>query len=116
MDNNNQKKKLKRSEALIKAQRKYYQKIKDEKTEVYQKILKRQIDYLKNYRKKVKVDNPSKYNQIKEKDRIHSNKYYHENKDKILEQRRVIRYNKKDEAFEKFLHDNIIEEMLEINL
>ncbi len=116
MDNKNQKNKLKRSEALIKAQRKYYQKIKDEKSEVYQKIMKRQIDYLKNYRKKVKVENPSRYNQIKEKDRIHSNKYYHENKNKILEQRRVIRYNKRDEAFEKFLNDNIIEEMLEINL
>jgi hypothetical protein len=113
MDNDN---KLKRSKALVKAQRKYYQKIKEQNTEVFQRLMKRQLDYLKNYRKKVKVDNPSKYNQIKEKDRIHSNKYYHENKDKILEQRRVIRYNKRDEAFERFLHDNIIEEMLEKDL
>jgi hypothetical protein len=113
MDND---KKLKRSKALVKAQRKYYQKIKEENTEVFQRLMKRQLDYLKNYRKKVKVDNPSKYNQIKEKDRIHSNKYYHENKDKILEQRRVIRHNKKDEAFERFLHENIIEEMLEKDL
>ena len=74
MDND---KKLKRSKALVKAQRKYYQKIKEENTEVFQRLMKRQLDYLKNYRKKGKVDNPSKYNQIKEKDRIHSNKYYH---------------------------------------
>jgi hypothetical protein len=112
MENN----KPKRSKALIKAQRKYYQKIKEQNTEVFQKLMKRQIDYLKNYRNKVKVNNPSKYNQIKERDRIHSNKYYYENKDKILEQRRAIRYNKRDEAFERFLHDNIIEEMFEINL
>lgn len=117
MENNDDNiKKHKRSKSLIKAQKKYYIKIKSENSPVYQKLVKRQIEYLKNYRNHCKKNNIQQYEKIKEKGKISSRDYYYNNSEKILEQRRIIRYKKKDEDFERFLNDNIIEEIFEKNL
>ncbi len=113
---NDRSEKQKRTKSLHKKQKTKITNIKNENSPVYQKLVKRQIQYLKNYRNHCKENNIQQYEKLKEKGKISSRDYYNNNSEKILEQRRVIRYKKKDEDFERFLNDNIIEEIFEKNL
>ena len=98
-----------RSEALKKAQKKYYDKIKEENSEVYQKLRERNNEYQKTYIRKKKENNVVYCEEQKKKNRVHAKTFYYKNKERILNQRKLIRDKKKDEYLEEFLNSNIKE-------
>jgi hypothetical protein len=86
-------KQYKRSESLIKAQKKYYQKIKDDP-----EYKKKRAEWARKYYS----EHPEKYNKTKElteeekiKNRETVKKYYYANKEKILEKRKKQNQKKK---------------------
>jgi len=98
-------KKPRRSEALKKAQKKYYEKIKNENSEVYKKLRSNHSSYQKDYIKNKRLNNEDFNKQYMEKQKVHSKNFYYNNKEKILEQRRIIRERKKDEYLETFIQN-----------
>tara|TARA_R100000655_G_C2866054_1_gene172438 strand:+ start:220 stop:534 length:315 start_codon:yes stop_codon:yes gene_type:complete len=97
-----------RSESLKKAQKKYYNKIKEEKGVVFEKMRKNQLEYQKKYNKKQR-ENPEKLKEIREKNKIMAKKYYHNNKEKILEQRLSLRREREDKKLLDLITNNLIE-------
>lgn len=97
-----------RSESLKKAQKKYYNKIKEEKGEVFEKMRKNQLEYQKKYNQKQR-NNPEKLAIIREKNKIMAKKYYHKNKEKILNQRLILRREREDQKLVDLLTNNLIE-------
>jgi len=97
-----------RTEALKKAQKKYYEKIKEEKGDVYHNMKKNQLEYQKKYNKKQR-ENPEQLIKLRAKNKEISKNYYHKNKEKILNQRLFIRSKKKDEEIENLLTKQLIE-------
>ena len=97
-----------RTEALKKAQKKYYEKIKEEKGDVYYKMKQNQLEYQKKYNKKQRED-PEKLIELRIKNKQISKNYYHENKEKILNQRLFLRKKRKDEEIENLLSQQLIE-------
>ena len=97
-----------RSESLKKAQKKYYQKIKEEKGAVFEKMRKNQLEYQKRYNAKQR-ENPEKLKLIREKNKVMAKKYYHNNKEKILNQRLSIRRDREDKKLVDLLTNNLIE-------
>jgi hypothetical protein len=84
-----------RSESLIKAQKKYLQKIKDENSIVYQNMKKKHLLYQKQYMDKLREDE-DKFIQYKKERAIYAKSFYNENKIKILEKRFKLRLIKKN--------------------
>lgn len=96
--------KPRRSEALKKAQKKYYEKIKEENNEVYKKLRSNHTTYQKDYIKNKRLNNEDFNKEYMEKQKIHSKNFYYKNREKILKQRRIIRERKKDEYLEEFIN------------
>jgi hypothetical protein len=97
-----------RTIALKKAQKKYYNKIKEEKGEVYQKMKQNQLQYQKTYNQKQRED-PDKLIELRLKNKTISKNYYYKHRDKILEQRLILRNEKKDKEIENLLTKQLLE-------
>lgn len=93
-----------RSEALKNAQKKYLNKIKEEKTEVYQNIIKKQKEYQKNYNKNKELtqNDKDKFNE-------YAKKHYIKNRDIILLKRKEKRMNAKEKEIKELLTDKLLE-------
>ena len=93
-----------RSEALKNAQKKYLNKIKEEKTEVYQNIIKKQKEYQKNYNKNKELtqNDKDKFNE-------YAKKHYIKNRDIILLKRKEKRMNAKEKEIKALLTDKLSE-------
>lgn len=82
-----------RTEAQIKAQKRYYEKIMNDpekKKILYEKMK----QYNKNYNNKIKLENTELYNIKKEKAREYSKKYYYNNLERIREKNKQYYYIK----------------------
>lgn len=95
-----------RSEALKKAQKKYLLKIKEENTEVYKNMMKKQLVYQKEYIKRLR-ENEDKFNNYKKGRAEYARTFYNNNKQNILDKRANIREKKKDEELIKLLEKQI---------
>ncbi len=95
-----------RSEALKKAQKKYLLKIKEENSEVYKNMMKKQLIYQKQYIKKLR-DNEEKFTNYKKGRAEYAKEFYNNNKQNILDKRAKIREKKKDEDLIKLLQKQI---------
>ncbi|VVU95719.1 hypothetical protein CPAV1605_1474 [seawater metagenome] len=95
-----------RSDALKKAQKKYLLKIKEENTEVYKSMMKKQLLYQKQYIKKLREDE-EKFNNYKKGRADYARIFYNNNKQNILDKRAHIREIKKDEDLNKLLQKQI---------
>lgn len=95
-----------RSDALKKAQKKYLLKIKEENTEVYKNMMKKQLVYQKEYIKRLR-DNEEKFNNYKKTRAEYARTFYNNNKQKILDKRASIREKKKDDDLFKLLQKQI---------
>jgi len=95
-----------RSDALKKAQKKYLLKIKEENTEVYKSMMKKQLLYQKQYIKKLREDE-EKFNSYKKGRADYARTFYNNNKQNILDKRAHIREIKKDEELNKLLQKQI---------
>jgi len=93
-----------RSEALKIAQKKYLNKIKEEHTEVYQNIIKKQKEYQKNYNK-----NKELTQEDKDKFNEYAKKHYIKNRDIILLKRKEKRMNAKEKEIKELLTDKLSE-------
>ena len=91
-----------RSESLKKAQKKYLAKIKEENSEVYQKIKKKHLNYQKEYLVKMKEDE-EKYNNYKVQRAKYAKIFYDKNKQLILDKRLKLRQIREDKELEKLL-------------
>jgi hypothetical protein len=98
-------KKNKRSSSLIKAQKKYYEKIKNDP-----EYKKKRAEWSRNYY----AEHPEKYNkkremsdEEKQKNREIVKKYYYANREKILEKRKKHTEKKKNDKLNNII--NIIE-------
>jgi len=91
------------TEAQKRASKKYYNKIKNENTEVYQNIIKKVKDYQKIRLQKLKED-PEKLKEVNKKKANAAKDKYYNDKQIILERRKKIRDIKKDEELEKFVN------------
>lgn len=95
-----------RSDALKKAQKKYLLKIKEENSEVYKKMMKKQIIYQKEYIKKLR-ENEEKFNNYKKGRAEYARSFYSINKQNILDKRAILREKKKDNDLFKLLEKQI---------
>jgi len=95
-----------RSDALKKAQKKYLLKIKEENTEVYKNMMKKQLVYQKEYIKRLR-DKEKKFNNYKKTRAEYARTFYNNNKQKILDKRASIREKKKDDDLFKLLQKQI---------
>jgi len=95
-----------RSEALKKAQKKYLSKIKEENTDVYKKMMKKQLEYQKTYILKLREDE-EKFKNYKKVRAEYAKSFYNNNKQSILDKRAKIREKKKDEELSKLLQKQI---------
>ena len=91
------------TEAQKRASKKYYNKIKNENTEVYQNIIKKVKNYQKIRLEKLKED-PEKLKEINKKKANAAKDKYYNDKQIILDRRKKIRDIKKDEELEKFVN------------
>tara|TARA_R110002126_G_scaffold77219_1_gene192573 strand:+ start:61 stop:360 length:300 start_codon:yes stop_codon:yes gene_type:complete len=93
-----------RSEALKLAQKKYLNKIKEEKTEVYQNIIKKQKEYQKNYNKNKELtqNDKDKFNE-------YAKKHYMKNREIILLKRKEKRMNAREKEIKELLSDKLSE-------
>ena len=91
------------TEAQKRASKKYYNKIKNENTEVYQNIIKKVKDYQKIRLEKLKED-PEKLKQVNKKKANAAKDKYYNDKQIILDRRKKIRDIRKDEELEKFVN------------
>lgn len=98
-----------RSDALKKAQKKYFQKIREENTEVYQKMRIKQNNYLKNYVKRRKEEDDEYRLNLMEINKKGAKIHYEKYKTEILKRRKELRDIKKDQELTNFLNNNIIE-------
>lgn len=97
-----------RSEALKKAQKKYYDKIVKEKGPVFEKMRAHQKDYQKKYNKKIR-QNPEKLKKIRAQGKVNAKNYYYNNKQHVLNRRKELRDIKQDNDLLDFLTNNLIE-------
>ena len=95
-----------RSEALKKAQKKYLLKIKEENTDVYKNMMKKQLIYQKQYIKRLREDE-EKFNNYKKGRAGYAKEFYNNNKQNILDKRAKIREEKKDQELTKLLQKQI---------
>tara|TARA_R110002096_G_scaffold320579_1_gene514597 strand:+ start:267 stop:563 length:297 start_codon:yes stop_codon:yes gene_type:complete len=95
-----------RSESLKKAQKKYLAKIKEENSEVYQKIRQKHLEYQKEYLARMKEDD-DKYNDYKKNRASYAKTFYDKNKENILEKRLKLREIKKNKELELLLKKEI---------
>tara|TARA_R110002060_G_scaffold37735_1_gene48877 strand:+ start:82 stop:393 length:312 start_codon:yes stop_codon:yes gene_type:complete len=91
------------TEAQKRASKKYYNKIKNENTEVYQNIIKKVKNYQKIRLEKLKED-PEKLKQVNKKKANAAKDKYYNDKQIILDRRKKIRDIRKDEELEKFVN------------
>tara|TARA_R110002096_G_C14142658_1_gene683085 strand:+ start:267 stop:578 length:312 start_codon:yes stop_codon:yes gene_type:complete len=91
------------TEAQKRASKKYYNKIKNENTEVYQNIIKKVKDYQKVRLEKLKQD-PDKLKEVNKKKANAAKDKYYNDKQIILDRRKKIRDIRKDEELEKFVN------------
>ena len=91
------------TEAQKRASKKYYNKIKNENTEVYQNIIKKVKDYQKIRLEKLKQD-PDKLKEVNKKKANAAKDKYYNDKQIILDRRKKIRDIRKDEELEKFVN------------
>ena len=91
------------TEAQKRASKKYYNKIKNENTEVYQNIIKKVKDYQKVRLEKLKQD-PEKLKEVNKKKANAAKDKYYNDKQIILDRRKKIRDIRKDEELEKFVN------------
>ena len=91
------------TEAQKRASKKYYNKIKNENTEVYQNIIKKVKDYQKLRLEKLKQD-PEKLKEINKKKATAAKEKYYNDRQNILDKRKHLRDIKKDKELEKFVN------------
>ena len=91
------------TEAQKRASKKYYNKIKNENTEVYQNIIKKVKDYQKLRLEKLKQD-PEKLKEINKKKANSAKEKYYNDRQNILDKRKQLRDIKKDKELEKFVN------------
>ena len=91
------------TEAQKRASKKYYNKIKNENTEVYQNIIKKVKDYQKLRLEKLKQD-PEKLQELNKKKANSAKEKYYNDRQNILDKRKQLRDIKKDKELEKFVN------------
>ncbi len=98
-----------RSESLKKAQKKYHQKIREQNTEVYQRIKKKQNEYLTNYVKERKKTDPEYREKMMDRNKKGAKIHYEKYKESILIRRKELRELKRDKELLDFINNNTIE-------